>query len=92
MLHGNEAHGRTGWLAGVGDRIVGRALHALHKSPAKAWTLEELARAAGTSRSVLAERFQNLVGSAPMQYLTQWRTLLAANSPVPQQRPACAHC
>ena len=70
---------RTGWLAGVGDRIVGKALSELHERPAHAWTLEELARSAGTSRSVLAERFQQLVGSAPMQYLTQWRMLLAAN-------------
>lgn len=79
-LYMNEqSAGRTGWLAGVGDRIVGAALSALHKRPAHAWTLEELARAAGTSRSVLAERFQQLVGSSPMQYLTQWRMLLAAN-------------
>lgn len=70
---------RTGWLAGVGDRIVGAALNALHKTPAYAWTLAELAQVAGTSRSVLAERFQHLVGSSPMQYLTQWRMLLAAN-------------
>jgi AraC-like DNA-binding protein len=70
---------RSGWLAGVGDRIVGAALHAMHARPAHAWTLEELAREALTSRSVLAERFQALVGSAPMQYLTQWRMLLAAN-------------
>lgn len=74
-----QREGRTGWLAGVGDRIVGAALNALHKSPARAWTLEELARESGTSRSVLAERFQRLVGSSPMQYLTQWRMLLAAN-------------
>ncbi|MNF52002.1 HTH-type transcriptional activator Btr [compost metagenome] len=79
-LYMNEqAEGRTGWLAGLGDRIVGTALSALHRSPAQAWTLEELARTAGTSRSVLAERFQMLVGSSPMQYLTQWRMLLAAN-------------
>jgi len=79
-LHMNEhAEGRTGWLAGVGDRIVGAALTCLHKSPAHPWTLEELAREANTSRSVLAERFQNLVGNSPMQYLTQWRMLLAAN-------------
>jgi AraC-like DNA-binding protein len=74
-----ESVGRTGWLAGVHDRIVGAALNALHRRPAQAWTLETLARAAGTSRSVLAERFQHLVGSSPMQYLTQWRMLLAAN-------------
>ena len=74
-----HAEGRTGWLAGVSDRVVGAALNALHKSPAQAWTLEGLARTAGTSRSVLAERFQLLVGSSPMQYLTQWRMLLASN-------------
>src|SRR6187401_315259 len=79
-LYMNEqGAGRTGWLAGLSDRIVGGALNALHARPAEAWTLEELARVAGTSRSVLAERFQNLVGSSPMQYLTQWRMLLAAN-------------
>jgi AraC-like DNA-binding protein len=79
-LYMNEqSSGRTGWLAGVGDRVVGAALNALHRRPAQAWTLEELARAANTSRSVLAERFQHLVGISPMQYLTQWRMLLAAN-------------
>lgn len=79
-LYMNEqGEGRTGWLAGVGDRVVGAALNALHRKPAFAWTLEELAREAGTSRSVLAERFQHLVGSSPMQYLTHWRMLLAAN-------------
>jgi AraC-like DNA-binding protein len=79
-LYMNEQdEGRTGWLAGVRDRIVGAALNALHKNPCHAWTLEELARSASTSRSVLAERFQQLVGISPMQYLTQWRMLLAAN-------------
>ncbi|MEJ7686381.1 MAG: AraC family transcriptional regulator [Variovorax sp.] len=78
-MNDQQSAGRTGWLAGVGDPIVGGALKALHKQPAHAWSLEELARAAGTSRSVLAERFQHLVGSSPMQYLTQWRMLLAAN-------------
>jgi AraC-like DNA-binding protein len=70
---------RTGWLAGLNDRIVGTALNCLHRSPAQEWTLEDLAQAANTSRSVLAERFQSLVGHSPMQYLTQWRMLLAAN-------------
>jgi AraC-like DNA-binding protein len=75
----DEAEGRTGWLAGVRDPIVGAALAALHKAPAQPWTLEGLARVAGASRSVLAERFQHLVGTSPMQHLTQWRMLLAAN-------------
>jgi AraC-like DNA-binding protein len=74
-----QSDGRIGWLAAVGDRIVGAALNQLHARPAHTWTLDELAREAHTSRSVLAERFQYLVGSSPMQYLTQWRMLLAAN-------------
>lgn len=74
-----QSPGRTGWLAGVRDRIVGAALGAIHSRPAHAWTLEELARVAGSSRSVLAERFQLLVGAAPIQYLTQWRMMLAAS-------------
>ncbi len=79
-IHMNEqSEGRTGWLAGVSDRIVGAALRAMHAEPARPWTLEELAHVAGTSRSVLAERFAQLVGQAPMQYLAQWRMLLASN-------------
>jgi AraC-like DNA-binding protein len=73
------SEGRTGWLAGVRDPVVGAALAALHRTPAHPWTLETLARAAGASRSVLAERFQQVVGTSPMQHLTQWRMLLAAN-------------
>lgn len=79
-LYMNERdEARTGWLAGLGDRIVGAALNAMHAHPARAWTLEELAHAANTSRSVLAQRFQHMVGMAPMQYLTQWRMVMAAN-------------
>ncbi|MGA3156962.1 MAG: AraC family transcriptional regulator, partial [Steroidobacteraceae bacterium] len=79
-LYMNEqGAGRSGWLAALRDRIVGAALTLMHTRPAHAWTLEALAREAGTSRSVLAERFQHLVGSAPMEYLTQWRMVLAAN-------------
>jgi AraC-like DNA-binding protein len=78
-LYMNErSAGGVGWLAGAGDRIVGAALEALHRDPAHDWTLATLARASGTSRSVLAERFQQIVGSPPMQYLTQWRMQLAA--------------
>jgi AraC-like DNA-binding protein len=69
----------TGWLAGVRDPVVGAALQALQKRPEHSWTVEELAHTAGTSRSVLAERFQLLVGSSPIQYLTQWRMVLASN-------------
>lgn len=69
---------RGGWLAGIRDPIVGRALALIHARPGHRWTLEELARAAASSRSSLAERFNELVGVPPMQYLTQWRMQVAA--------------
>src|SRR5688572_17855976 len=70
--------GGSGWLAGVRDPHVGRALALLHAEPGKAWTVDELAHAAGLSRSALAERFTSMVGESPMQYLTRWRLALAA--------------
>jgi AraC-like DNA-binding protein len=79
LYMGEQSTGRTGWLAGVRDPVVGAALHALHKRPEHSWTLEELAHTCGTSRSVLAERFQYLVGTSPIQYLTQWRMVFACN-------------
>jgi AraC-like DNA-binding protein len=71
---------RQGWLAGLRDDVVGRALSLLHEAPARAWTLDELAREAALSRSAFAERFTALVGQPPMQYLAQWRMQLAAGS------------
>ena len=70
---------QTDWLSGLRDAPVGRALAALHRNPARAWTLQSLAREAGTSRSVLAERFTQFVGHPPIEYLTSWRMQLAAN-------------
>jgi AraC-like DNA-binding protein len=68
----------TGWLAAMRDPAIGRALGALHERPAEAWTLERLGAEAGLSRSGLHERFVELVGQPPMQYLTRWRMQLAA--------------
>ena len=70
--------GQNGWLAGLRDPMVGRALARLHERLAYPWTLEELAGAVGASRSTLAERFTHFVGQPPMQYLTQWRMQVAA--------------
>lgn len=69
---------RQGWLAGLRDPNIGRALTLLHASPAKAWSAEMLAVEVGMSRSGFAERFASLVGQPPMQYLTFWRMHLAA--------------
>jgi AraC-like DNA-binding protein len=69
---------RCGWLAGLRDPQIGRALAILHERPMEAWTAEALALEVGMSRSVFAERFASLVGQPPMQYLTLWRMHLAA--------------
>lgn len=68
----------TGWLSGLRDPVVGHALAALHGEPAGSWTVERLARLVGLSRSVFAERFAEMVGQAPMQYLALWRMQLAS--------------
>jgi AraC-like DNA-binding protein len=69
--------GHTGWLAGVRDPEVGRALRLLHARPERPWTVEELAHEVGVSRSGLAQRFTELTGESPMRYLTSWRMQLA---------------
>ncbi|MDM0014886.1 AraC family transcriptional regulator [Variovorax sp. J22P168] len=62
-----------GWFAALRDRQVGRAISAMHADPAAPWTLEELGRQVGLSRSALHDRFVALTGMAPMQYLASWR-------------------
>jgi AraC-like DNA-binding protein len=72
------ANNNTGWLAGLRDPLVGRVLTLLHARPAHDWTLEELASEAAASRSALADRFTQIVGCPPIQYLAQWRMQIAA--------------
>jgi AraC-like DNA-binding protein len=79
--------GGKGWLAGVRDAHVGRALALLHAHPRRDWTVEELARSAALSRSALADRFASLVGEPPMQYLMRWRLSLAASALRSSDRP-----
>lgn len=68
----------TGWLVGLRDPLVGRAIQLMHAEPADPWTLDRLAARAGASRSAMAARFTQLIGYPPMQYLTRWRMQLAA--------------
>jgi AraC family transcriptional regulator, alkane utilization regulator len=70
---------QTGWLAGLRDPQVAKALALMHAQPEHPWTLEELARRAGSSRSSFADRFTQYLGQPPMQYLTRWRLALAAD-------------
>jgi len=67
-----------GWLAGLRDPQVSRCLALMHGEPARPWTVEALANEVHVSRSVLAEKFTELVGAPPMQYLTRWRMIVAA--------------
>ena len=71
---------QTGWLAGARDPGVGKALTLLHHRPSHPWTIPELAREVGVSRTVLAERFRHFLGEAPMAYLTRWRLQLSARA------------
>jgi AraC family transcriptional regulator, alkane utilization regulator len=68
-----------GWFAALNDPLVGRALQAVHGDPARRWTVDDLAREAGASRTVLAERFTAVLGQAPIEYVTGWRMQLAAD-------------
>ena len=78
-IYSEDSASCTGWLAAIGDPVVGRALALLHAEPARRWTVEALARRAATSRSVLDERFRRHLGQPPMRYLTEWRMQIAAD-------------
>ncbi|GAA4374590.1 AraC family transcriptional regulator [Agromyces bauzanensis] len=70
--------GSVGWLLGIPDAGVAAALAAMHDDPARTWTVAELARAAGYSRTAFAERFAEVVGEPPLTYLTRWRMDIAS--------------
>jgi len=68
----------TGWLAGLRDRFVGKALALMHDCPDQDWSVDDLAREVGLSRSALHERFVQCLGQPPMQYLASWRMQVGA--------------
>lgn len=70
----------TGWLAGVRDPNLARALALIHRNPAKQWTVTSLAKEAGLSRTRLAERFRHFLGMSPINYLRDWRMKLGAEA------------
>jgi AraC-like DNA-binding protein len=74
---GVDAIGRPGLIAGLADPLLARALRRLHDNVAHPWSVGELAREAGLSRSAFSERFGQKVGVPPMQYLIEWRMALA---------------
>jgi AraC-like DNA-binding protein len=66
-----------GWLAALGDPVLAPALSLLHGDPARKWTVAELASEVAVSRSLLADRFNRVLGRSPIRYLTEWRMHLA---------------
>ena len=82
MRHGSRGAGevRPGLVRGLADPPVGRALRALHGDLRRGWTVAQLAAAAGTSRSALAERFHRIVGLSPIDYLLRWRIARAKDA------------
>lgn len=91
-VHGAPAGGK-GWIAGLNDRYVGRALALVHGRPEEPWTVERLGRQVGLSRSALAERFGEVMGEPIFAFLTRWRLQLAAEYLLTSARPirAIAH-
>jgi AraC-like DNA-binding protein len=69
----------TGWLFALADTRMRTALSCIHERPAHSWTIEELARSSGMSRTAFAQTFKRTVGESPMAYITRWRMTLAAN-------------
>ena len=78
-LYADQADDSSGWLTATSDPVVGRALKLLHAEPTRDWSVDELARRANSSRTVLGERFKALLGQSPMRYLVEWRMQLAAD-------------
>jgi len=72
--------GETGWLAGARDVEIGKAMTLMHHRPEHPWTIAELAKETGLSRTVFSDRFRHFLGVAPMTYLTRWRLRLGARA------------
>lgn len=72
-------HVKVGWLAALADPRIGAALTGIHEAPSRTWTVEALGKRAGMSRTTFAQRFRQVVGTSPIEYVTRWRMLLAAD-------------
>ena len=79
--------GGVGWLFALADRQIGRALSAMHHDPGRRWSVQALAEQAGMSRSAFSSRFKQTVGTPPLEYLTRWRMLLAADKLTRSSQP-----
>ena len=82
--------GGVGWLFALADKQMSAAINAMHDDPAHRWTLQELGKRAGMSRSTFALKFKQTVGESPMEYLKRWRMLLAGDKLVNSSDPISA--
>jgi len=80
----------TGWLFALADKRMRNVLSRIHQSPGHAWTLQELARSAGVSRTAFAQDFKRIVGESPMAYITRWGMTLAASRIQDKREPISA--
>ncbi|WP_342753828.1 AraC family transcriptional regulator [Pantoea sp. MBD-2R] len=79
-LHVNDrSETKSGWLIALKDKQLSVAIACMHDNPGHNWTLEKLAKQAGMSRSAFAKHFKETVGTAPIEYLTQWKMMLACD-------------
>jgi AraC-like DNA-binding protein len=75
----NGVRGGVGWLFALADKQMGAAIAAMHEAPGHPWSLQELGERVGMSRSIFVLKFKEKVGTSPMEYLTQWRMLVAGD-------------
>ena len=75
--HPQAAGVRPGFIAGLSDPRLARALVAMHDSPGESWSLQRMAECAGMSRTAFANMFREVVGQTPADYLSDWRMALA---------------
>ncbi|PYE15769.1 AraC family transcriptional regulator [Paraburkholderia silvatlantica] len=75
----NERRESVGWLFALSDKRMRAAIAAMHASPGRRWTVQTMAEQAAMSRTTFALRFKETVGLSPMEYLTRWRMMLAAD-------------
>jgi AraC-like DNA-binding protein len=79
LYMGEAITGGAGWLSALADKQISGAMIAMHGNPGYRWTLQELAKCVGMSRSAFAVRFKQKVGCSAMEYLTRWRMRRAAD-------------
>jgi AraC-like DNA-binding protein len=77
-LSETQRHG-VGWLFALADKRLRAAINAMHESPGRRWTLQTMAERAAMSRTTFTQKFKQIVGVSPMDYLTRWRMMLAAD-------------